>query len=88
MNAKNIFALSFCAALISGCGKSPAEKKFLEGCTSGGGSTRVCECVFKGVQSKYGKEAVEKMSETGRTPPDFVNTLQIGGMFCRHKYDE
>jgi hypothetical protein len=84
----NLVALSFCAALISGCGKSPAEKLFVDGCTSGGSSTKVCKCVFQGLQRQYGEDEVEKMFETGRTPPDFLGTVQVGGMFCRHKYDE
>lgn len=88
MNKKYLITLTLLTFMLSACGKTPFEEKFMEGCPEGRNSEKVCQCTLDSLENIYGMDKLNEYLESKRVPASMDTDIVKSAMFCRHKYDE
>jgi hypothetical protein len=81
MVLKHIAILAVVGMCCSAC-SSKVERDFISGCRQGGAPKSICECTFKKLKEKYSEKTLERMSEYGYAPDDFMHQVMKASEQC------
>lgn len=71
--------------MLSGCGKSLAEKEYLAACTREL-PEKVCSCSYDMLEERHGEDAINAMYESKKLTGQFKSHLNESLMYCNDLY--